>query len=466
MESNGIPNRIHVSEKTADLIREAGKSHWLTKRDELVSAKGKGKLQTYWVEPKNGGTKSVVSASDFSSIDDDVPDTKSGLESLVVQPGLTEKQARMVDWNVALLGELLTDVVAHREANGLSNSSKVDFSVIKSENSSSMVRDEFQERISLPTFDNAQLIDKTELSPDVLTQLRTYVTAIATCYPDNAFHNFAHASHVTMSAQRLLQGLANMRAGDDSHDTVVLDPLTRFAVAFSALVHDVDHPGVPNGQLVKEGSVLAARYQHQSVAEQNSVDIAWNLLRDPSFTDLQMSIFSNTAELQLFRQVLVNSVMATDIFDKDLKAQHESRWIKAFVEKPAAHDAKHGLIDCKATTVIALIIQASDISHTMQHWHIYQKWNKSLFQEMYRAFKGGRFDKNPAEGWYEGELWFFENYVIPLAGKMHDCGAFRVDEFLSFASDNHAEWSDKGRMIVAQWIQEEENEGTKKAVQP
>jgi hypothetical protein len=113
-----------------------------------------------------------------------------------------------------------------------------------------------------------------------------------------------------------------------------------------------------------------------------------------------------------------------------------------------------------------VIIQASDISHTMQQWHIYQKWNKSLFQEMYQAFKDGRFDKNPAEGWYEGELWFFDNYVIPLEGRMHDCGAFGVDEFLSFATDNHAEWSDKGREIVAQWIQEEENEDTNKAVQP
>jgi 3'5'-cyclic nucleotide phosphodiesterase len=28
----------------------------------------------------------------------------------------------------------------------------------------------------------------------------------------------------------------------------------------------------------------------------------------------------------------------------------------------------------KATIVIEHIIQASDIAHTMQHWHIYRKW--------------------------------------------------------------------------------------------
>jgi hypothetical protein len=47
-------------------------------------------------------------------------------------------------------------------------------------------------------------------------------------------------------------------------------------------------------------------------------------------------------------------------------------------------------------------------------------WNKSLFQEMYRAFKDERSDKNLPVGWYEGELWFFDNYAIPLAGKRHE----------------------------------------------
>jgi hypothetical protein len=46
-------------------------------------------------------------------------------------------------------------------------------------------------------------------------------------------------------------------------------PLTQFAVVFSAIIHDVDHPGVPNAQLVKEGASLAETYKNVSVAEQN-----------------------------------------------------------------------------------------------------------------------------------------------------------------------------------------------------
>jgi Adenylate and Guanylate cyclase catalytic domain len=49
MESNGQRNCIHLSQATADLLTEAGKGHWIYPRADLVNAKGKGSMQTYWV---------------------------------------------------------------------------------------------------------------------------------------------------------------------------------------------------------------------------------------------------------------------------------------------------------------------------------------------------------------------------------------------------------------------------------
>jgi class 3 adenylate cyclase len=51
MESTGIPNQIQASTVTAELIIAAGKGSWVKAREDLVEAKGKGKLQTYWIEP-------------------------------------------------------------------------------------------------------------------------------------------------------------------------------------------------------------------------------------------------------------------------------------------------------------------------------------------------------------------------------------------------------------------------------
>jgi hypothetical protein len=70
--------------------------------------------------------------------------------------------------------------------------------------------------------------------------------------------------------------------------------------------------------------------------------------------------------------------------------------------------------------------QTAAAAHTMQHWHVYKKWNSRLFQEMYLAYENGRSEKDPSEGWYNGELWFFDNYVIPLARKLKECGVFLV----------------------------------------
>lgn len=96
-------------------------------------------------------------------------------------------------------------------------------------------------------------------------------------------------------------------------------------------------------------------------------------------------------------------------------------------------------------------MQAADVVHTMQHWDVYQKWNERLFAEMCSAYHAGRGPAtHPVEGWYEGELWFFDNYVIPLAKKLKECEVFGVsgDECLNYALENRKEWETRGRDVV------------------
>jgi hypothetical protein len=90
-----------------------------------------------------------------------------------------------------------------------------------------------------------------------------------------------------------------------------------------------------------------------------------------------------------------------------------------------------------------------------QHWHVYTKWNERLFQEMYDAYASGRWDKDPSVGWYQGEIGFLDNYVIPLAKKLKNCGVFGVasDEYLNYAEQNRREWEAKGKEIVANFVE-------------
>lgn len=157
--------------------------------------------------------------------------------------------------------------------------------------------------------------------------------------------------------------------GADKTYGITSDPLTQFSCVFSAVIHDIDHPGVPNAILVAEETPLATKYNNKSIAEQNSVDLAWNLLMDDRYQSLRSAIYSNKDEMQRFRQLIVNSVMATDIADKDQKVFRNARWDRAFHENVVENEQDS--INRKATIVIEHLIQASDVAHTMQHVRAY-----------------------------------------------------------------------------------------------
>ena len=65
-------------------------------------------------------------------------------------------------------------------------------------------------------------------------------------------------------------------------------------------------------------------------------------------------------------------------------------------------------------------------------------------------------EKDPASFWYKGEIGFFDNYVIPLAKKLKECGVFGVssDEYLNYALQNRAEWEERGEAIVRALVDE------------
>ncbi|KAG7355294.1 adenylate and guanylate cyclase catalytic domain containing protein [Nitzschia inconspicua] len=482
MESSSKPNRIQASQKTAELIVEARRGHWLTARKDLVNAKGKGLLQTFWLNPKvlKSSGSVVSSVEDLEtehSIESDNIEESEG-KSTVGRPFFSsqeiseEKLQRLIDWNVELFEDLLKPIVQKRMAKMGSRADKDSSfteTVIIPEGSS--VRDQVVGFVRMPEFEPASEMGNFELETDVVAQLRMYITTVANLYrSNNPFHNFEHASHVIMSTIKLLQRVAtrDVKKKDVSNEKeyydytfgISTDPLTKFAIVFSALIHDLDHAGVSNGQLVKEDDPIAVIYEGLSPMEQHSFTLAFELLMEDNYTKLRSALYSSQEEFDRFRQLCINCVIATDVFDKDLKTFREDRWKKAFAEDSSSlseEEAWH----CKATITIEYIIQASDVAHTMQHWHVYQRWNQRLFQEMYTAYKAGRADKDPSVGWYEGELWFFDNYVIPLAEKLKHCEVFGVDcdQLLDFATQNRMEWQKKGMEILQKWTKEEEGRG-------
>jgi hypothetical protein len=162
MESTGVCSKIHVSQSTVDLIIASGKGHWVTKRDDEIDVKGKGMMQTYWIEPQTKSNESQQSSSQASD-----------------EPVLDDKKQRLVNWNVDILSRSLYRIIAQRET----RRPTTDRSDSKIE-PQGFTLDEVKEIIELPAYDIEAMLEMKdpntiELDVDLVNNLRGYVTAIA-----------------------------------------------------------------------------------------------------------------------------------------------------------------------------------------------------------------------------------------------------------------------------------------------
>ena len=66
MESTCVRGKIQVSQATADVLILQNKGSWLTAREDKVVAKGKGQMQTYWVNVPSTVEKSIISSAETS----------------------------------------------------------------------------------------------------------------------------------------------------------------------------------------------------------------------------------------------------------------------------------------------------------------------------------------------------------------------------------------------------------------
>lgn len=173
----------------------------------------------------------------------------------------------------------------------------------------------------------------------------------------------------------------------------------------------------------------------------------------PAYKDLRECLFGSQEDVELFRSLLVKSVMSTDVFDKDQASARVNRWNalqSGLAQSSKSRASEESLSLQKAAVVVEHLIQISDVSHTVQHLHVYTKWNKLLFKEMFLGYKAGRASNDPSKSWYEGELKFFDWHVIPLAQRLCECQVFRASAeiCLTNAVNNRRKWEQKGNSIV------------------
>jgi len=339
--------------------------------------------------------------------------------------------------------------------------------------------------------------------PNIRNQLQQYVIKIHSMYNDVKYHNFHHAFHVTLSANKLIDLIASRaennitssRVEDDFAFGLSSDPLMHFAIVFAALTHDVGHKGLPNAQLAKIAKKLAIKYNFQSVAENHSIDLALSVLSESTFKDLRESIFVTLSERERFLEIMVDAIMCTDIFCPKQIGIGRKKWDVTFSSDHVISSQSENILyrrpqsitlpltgssveidsgtknngeeyyclskgteareTLRANVVMELLIQACDVAHTMQNWSVFLKWNRKLYEELTWAFNK-KCGNDPLPGWYSAQLSFFDNYVIPLASKLHTCGVFESggDFLLQQALKNKERWANEGEIITRKMVVE------------
>lgn len=155
-----------MSKATADLLCQASKDLWVEPRNEMIVAKGKGQIQTYWLA--------------LHHIQDDGQLTTPVIKDLASQSD-AERESRLVKWVADALVRILKQVHGQRTSNVLRRQGSFDNGGTSRSSTGTTVLDEIREIIHMPPFNGQQSVDPDDvvLDPKVRDQLQQYVAKIA-----------------------------------------------------------------------------------------------------------------------------------------------------------------------------------------------------------------------------------------------------------------------------------------------
>jgi hypothetical protein len=111
---------------------------------------------------------------------------------------------------------------------------------------------------------------------------------------------------------------------------VYSDTFTKFSFVFAAIIHDVDHQGVPNAILVQENDPIALQYDGKSVAEKHSIKVAFRTLNESGFEEFCSVVFGSPDDRLHMHHIVTNLVISTDIASPERAQSTKLRWEEAF----------------------------------------------------------------------------------------------------------------------------------------
>ena len=442
MESNSKKMRIQCADFTHRLLLDAPDfSFYMEEREENgvmgIDVKGKGITHTWWIK----SVESSIDSTKNLSYGGDIESSPAFVTDNVIQSMALAKQ----DWR--RLGQPDSPLVA---ATSDTVAMVTRITAI------------LEHRLIIAMKNRGQQ----PLGDIAKRQLRAYVGEIASMYNDNNFHNFEHASHVTISMHKLIDTMVETVEGKRGQGSICTDiwrdSFAHFALVFSCLIHDVEHTGQSNKILVSKNHKIAQQFSGPA-AERNSIRVALELIFRRKYKRIREAIFPTVNDRFAFGKFIFWSILCTDIAAEDRLKNSIARFVVVHAVRDSIKTAREngedtdydpgndysydpqlcpvlpylkevvqylqltekeindneeelvitseGLERCVA---VEHLMQVADVAHLMQGWETFLKWNLKLYKELMACHENGLMP-DPSDSWAAGQIGFFSNYVIPLA---------------------------------------------------
>eukprot|EP00210_Caulerpa_lentillifera_P001493 g1432.t1 len=222
--------------------------------------------------------------------------------------------------------------------------------------------------IDLPNEELVKLVY--DLFQDVLAGLEFYinnealvcfVTAVASHYRENPYHNFLHACHVFHAVWMVLK---------ETNLVDYLLPHDQLALCIAALCHDVDHTGFTNQYHINIGSEVAKRYNEVSVLENHHCALSFAILERKNCAILDRLPKDIQSEV---RKTIIKLILATDM-SNHFKMTSELCQLE-LPEGPGDESVR--LLLCKA------VLHAADISNPVRSFDV-DFWMSERVQQEFK----------------------------------------------------------------------------------
>lgn len=273
--------------------------------------------------------------------------------------------------------------------------------------------------------------------------------------PNNGYHNRNHISSVLAAMYAQLS-----TAGPG---TVFTQPVSMLSMLFSAIIHDIEHPGLTNDFLINAEHEWALTYNDQSVAENHHVAKGFSILssNDTNFLDNEHSDDSTSTEKKVrerhklltfeewrrFRYIVIELVMATDMrnhFTILGNAQVLCKRYERVAEGANSRSILERIMSSSSNnedrmTMMKVLMKFADLSHLSLRTPLMVRWTNSLQEEFFNQGDLERslgfhvsfmMDRNTSDIFVESQPGFFDKIALPLYQTL--CTLFSYDSERAF----------------------------------